>query len=65
MFHLPPFAEPMPATTAALIGLGSRGGLLDARDDLAAGPINLIVDPALDLGNPNNDNDTAGFTFVG
>ena len=65
MFHLPPFAEPTPATTAALIRLGSRGGLLDARDDVAAGPINLIVDPALSLGNPNNDNDTAGFTFVG
>lgn len=65
MFHLPPFAEPAPAITAALIRLGRRGGLLDANDNLAAGPINLIVDPLLSVDNPNNNTHTAGVTFVG
>lgn len=65
MFHLPPFAEPTPAITAALIRLGARGGPMDAHDNLAAGPVNLITDPLLSLNNPNNDADTAGVTFVG
>jgi hypothetical protein len=65
MFHLPPFAEPTPDVTAALVRLGRRGGPLDARDDLAAGPVNLIVDPVLSAGNPNNETHTAGVTFVG
>jgi hypothetical protein len=50
---------------AALIRLGTQGGLLDAADDLRAGPINLITDPALNTNNPNNDDDTAGVTFLG
>ena len=65
MFHLRPFAEPTPAIVAALQRLGARGGLLDANDQLSAGPVNLIVDPLLNLGNPNNDTHTAGVTFVG
>jgi hypothetical protein len=65
MFHLPPFAEPTPAVKAALVRLGARGGPLDAHDNLAAGPIALILDPALNVGNPNNDAHTAGMTFVG
>ncbi len=65
MFHLPPFAEPTPAIKAALVRLGARGGPLDARDNLAAGPIALIVDPLLSAGNPNNDAHTAGMTFLG
>ena len=65
MFHLPPFAEATPAVRAALIRLGARGGPLDARDNLAAGPVALIVDPQLSAGNPNNDTHTAGMTFLG
>lgn len=65
MFHLPPFAEPTPAVKAALVRLGARGGVLDAHDNLAAGPIALILDPALNVRNPNNDSHTAGMTFVG
>jgi hypothetical protein len=65
MFHLPPFASPTPVVTAALTALGRRGGLMDARDDLAAGPIALIVDPALSVNNPNSEGHTAGVTFVG
>lgn len=55
MFHLPPFAAPTPAVTAALVELGQRGGLMDANDQLSAGPVQLIVDPALSLNNPNNE----------
>lgn len=65
MFHMPAFAEPTPAIRAALVRLGRRGGVLDAQDNLAAGPINLIVDPLLSVNNPNNDTQTAGVTFVG
>ena len=38
---------------------------MDAKDDLAAGPVALIVDPALNLNNPNSDTHTAGTTFMG
>jgi hypothetical protein len=38
---------------------------MDARDNLDAGPVNLIVDPALNTNNPNNDTHTAGTTFMG
>lgn len=65
LFHLPAFAEPTPAVTAALRRLGAPGGLLDARDQLSAGPIALITDPLLNLVNANNDTLTAGVTFLG
>ena len=44
---LPPFAEASPALDAALRDIGKPGGMLDARDKLLAGPVQLIVDPAL------------------
>src|SRR5713226_7656717 len=65
IFHLPPFAEPTPAVVAALLDIARPGGLLDARDDLSAGPIRLITDPSLSLNNPDNPTHTAGTTFVG
>jgi hypothetical protein len=65
MFHLPPFAAPTPKVQAALAELGRRGGLMDAKDNLAAGPIALIVDPALSLNNPDSTHHTAGVTFMG
>jgi len=65
MFHLPPFAPPTDAVRAALVELGKPGGILDAHDNLAAGPVALIVDPALNLNNPNNPTHTAGTTFMG
>jgi hypothetical protein len=49
----------------ALRAVGAQRGILDARDDLAAGPVALIVDPALNVNNPNNDSHTAGTTFMG
>src|SRR5262245_16389134 len=65
MFHLPPFAPPTDAVRDALMQLGTPGGIMDANDDLAAGPVALIVDPNLSLINRNNPNDTAGITFFG
>src|SRR6185503_16987770 len=44
--RLPAFAEPSSALRAALLDLGKPGGVLDAKDDLSAGPVALIVDPA-------------------
>jgi hypothetical protein len=71
---LPPFADATDKVRAALLEVGKQGGLMDAHDDLAAGPKALIVDPAVN-GNPtpadpygsNPDNPTmaAGTTFVG
>src|SRR6266496_5577865 len=55
MFHnLPPFAPPNNAVRDALMELGREGGILDANDDLAAGPVALITDPNLQLINRNN-----------
>src|SRR5262245_59188737 len=65
IFQLPPFAPPTPEVTAALIELGKRGGLMDAHDDLDAGPFALIVDPFLSRNNRDNDQHTAGTTFLG
>src|SRR4029077_1914957 len=39
MFHLPKFAPPTNAVRDALMELGREGGILDANDDLAAGPV--------------------------
>src|SRR5438034_1470325 len=65
MFHLPPFAPPTDAVRDALMELGSPGGIMDANDDLAAGPVALITDPNLQLVNRNNPTHTAGVTFFG
>ena len=43
-----PFADPgKKGLEAALIDIGSPGGILDARDALDRGPVDLITDPAL------------------
>lgn len=65
MFLLPPFAPPTPAVKAALLEVGKAGGILDAKDDLAAGPFALFANPALSANNPNNPTHTAGTTFMG
>ena len=41
------------------------GGLMDARDALDRGPIDLIVDLTLSRNNRNNPTHTAGTTFMG
>jgi hypothetical protein len=63
--ELPPFAEPSSKLEAALLELGKPGGILDAKDNLAAGPVALIVDPALSANNRDNETNTAGTTFMG
>jgi hypothetical protein len=72
--QLPPFAEATDTVQAALLEAGSPGGIMDADDDLAAGPKELIVDPAVNGNptatnpygtNPDNPTMTAGSTFVG
>lgn len=65
MFHLPPFAAPTDQVRAALIEIGRKGGVMDARDELAAGPIALIVDENLRRNNPDSGGHTAGVTFMG
>jgi hypothetical protein len=63
--NLPAFAEPTERVKAALRELGASGGIMDAHDDLSAGPVQLIVNPALSVNNPDNPTHTAGTTFVG
>jgi Animal haem peroxidase len=72
--QLPPFAPATDTVRAALLEAGQPGGIMDARDDLAAGPKALILDPAVNGNptsgnpygtNPDNPTMTAGSTFVG
>ena len=72
--ELPPFAEPSDTVRAALLEVGMPGGIMDAGDELSAGPKALIVDPTVDGNptatnpygtNPDNPTMTAGTTFVG
>jgi hypothetical protein len=63
--QLPPFAESSHKLEAALMDLGKPGGILDAKDDLAKGPVLLITDLTLSENNSNNDTHTAGTTFMG
>jgi hypothetical protein len=63
--NLPPFADDTDKVKSALVRLGKPGGILDAKDDLGAGPVLLITDPSLSANNPNNPTHTAGTTFFG
>jgi hypothetical protein len=65
MFHLCRHLLRDSAIKAALVRMGARGQVLDAQDNLAAGPVALIVDPLLSLNNRNNEMQTAGMTFLG
>jgi hypothetical protein len=62
---LPPFAEATPDVREALIEMGARGGVLDARDPLHEGPTRLITNPELSPRNSDNRAHTAGLTFFG
>ena len=71
---LPPFADANDTVRGALLEVGMPGGIMDAKDDLAAGPKALIVDPTVNGNpsaadpygsNPDNPTMTAGSTFVG
>ena len=62
LFDIEPFAQATPKVLAALKSLGAPGGIMDAGDDLAAGPLGLIVNPGANRDNPTH---TAGMTFIG
>ena len=71
---LPPFAEANDRVRAALMEVGNPGGIMDAGDQLSAGPKALILDPTVNGNptasnpygtNPDNPTMTAGSTFVG
>jgi hypothetical protein len=71
---LKPFSEANDKVRAALVEVGKPGGIMDAQDDIAAGPKALIVDPNVNGNansedpygtNPDNTTMTAGSTFVG
>jgi hypothetical protein len=71
---LPPFADTTDTVRAALLEVGMPGGIMDAGDQLSAGPKALIVDPTVNGNptatntygtNPDNPTMTAGSTFVG
>jgi hypothetical protein len=64
--HLPAFfEEATDSLREAMREIGKKGGIMDARDDLEAGPVALIVDPELSKNNQNNPDQTAGTTFMG
>jgi Animal haem peroxidase len=64
--RMSPFAAPgRRGLEAALVDIGSPGGIMDARDALERGPVDLITDLSLSSHNPNNPTHTAGVTFFG
>lgn len=62
---LEPFAADTPTMRAALMKIGEAAGIMDAQDDPLASAKDLILDPALNLNNPNNPTMPAGMTFLG
>jgi hypothetical protein len=61
---LPPFAQASAELEGALLELGKLGGILDARDALTEGPIQLITNSRLSENNRDNAMQTAGVTFI-
>jgi hypothetical protein len=62
---LPPFSLDTPTLRAALMKIGERNGIMDAKDDLTQHPKDLILNAALFTSNPDNPDMTAGMTFLG
>src|SRR5207245_1351750 len=63
--NLPTFAPASSGVKKSLLALGAQGGILDAKDQLSAGPVKLITDPSLSVNNPDNPTHTAGTTVMG
>jgi hypothetical protein len=63
--ELAPFASDTPEVRAALLEIGKAKGIMDAKDDLSAGPVQLIADPDLSKKNRNSTTGKAGDTFLG
>ena len=62
---LPPFSLDTPTLRAALMKIGERNGIMDAKDDLTQHPKDLILNATLFTNNPDNPDLTAGMTFLG
>jgi Animal haem peroxidase len=62
---LPAYSPATDTMRSVLLMMGAPGGILDAKDNLAAGPVKLITDPSLSTNNPDNPTHTAGTTFFG
>ncbi|MBJ6121814.1 peroxidase family protein [Sphingomonas mollis] len=62
---LVPFASDTPRIRKALMDIGAVNGPMDARENLAADPKDLIVDLNLSANNNNNPRLSAGMTFFG
>ena len=62
---LPAFASDTPRIRKALMDIGAIDGPMDARENLAADPKDLIVDLNLSANNNNNPKLSAGMTFLG
>ena len=59
------FSADTPTMRAALMKIGAKDGMMDAKDDPKASPKDLILDANLNVNNPNNPTMTAGMTFLG
>ena len=62
---LPPFSLDTPTLRSALMKIGERNGIMDAKDDLTQHPTDLILNATLFTNNPDNPDMTAGMTFLG
>jgi hypothetical protein len=62
---LPAFAQDTKKVREALTDIGKKGGIMDARDDLSQNPVDLIINPSLQVNNPNSPTMSAGMTFLG
>lgn len=62
---LPSFSPDTQKVRDALIDIGKKGGIMDAKDDLSAAPVDLITNPALQVNNLNSPVMGAGMTFLG
>jgi Animal haem peroxidase len=62
---LPAFCPATDKMRSALLQMGAPDGILDAKDNLAAGPVRLITDPSLSTNNPDHPQHAAGITFFG
>ncbi|WP_198586764.1 peroxidase family protein [Glycomyces xiaoerkulensis] len=63
--NLGPYLQATDQARAAMMAIGEPGGVMDANDDLEAGPVELITNPDLRVNNPDNPNHTAGVHFFG
>ena len=62
---LPAFAPDNQKVREALKDIGKKGGIMDAKDDMSKGSIELITNADLQIANANSPIMSAGMTFLG